>query len=83
MGPSGRCVAQNIGPGKGNEIGGLNLDVQVQVERAVMVDYDLKTFRKPRAINWERKRRDIANGDIPSNRDQWELSGVTKTAGAA
>lgn len=84
LSPSGRCVAQNIRSGKDNGIGSLNLDVQAQVEQAVMVDYDLKTSRKPGVLSWERKRRDITNGDIPSaDRDQWKLSSVTKTADAA
>ena len=44
FGPPPRGTAQNIRPCKNHdENGGLDLDVQVQIEHAVMVDYDPKT----------------------------------------
>jgi len=44
FGPPGRGIAQNIRPRKCHDDDrGLNLDVQVQIEQAVMVDYDPKT----------------------------------------
>jgi len=83
FGPPGRgaSIAQNVGPRKEHdENGGLNLDVQVQIEQAVMVDYNPKTHRKPRVLDLDRKRSEIDGGDSSStDQGQWELSNVAKT----
>lgn len=77
FGPSGNVVtrdAGNKGPGKK---GRMNIDVQVQIERAVMIDYEPKVYRKP-SVRWDRKQPDFADGDSPE-RGQWELSAVMKS----
>jgi hypothetical protein len=75
FGPIGRGMAHNVRTGK-------DLDVQVQIEQAVMVDYDPRTHRQPREF-WERKQSGIANRDTsPGDQGQWELSRVAKMAGA-
>ena len=59
-----------------------DLGVQVQIEQAVMVDYDpvvysRENYRRPRVI-WDRKR-SAANGDVEGSsveQTQWELSSV-------
>ena len=73
-------MARNARPGKGHdENGGPNLDVQVQIERDVMVDYDQKTRRTPRILSWDRKRSEVKNEDtIFVDQGQWELSSVDK-----
>lgn len=43
FGPNGRIVRRSEMDG---ENGDINLKVQVQIEQAVMVDYDVKTKRK-------------------------------------
>jgi hypothetical protein len=68
------------------ETAGGELDVQVQIEQAVMVDYDpiygRGDYRKPRVI-WDRAQ-GATKGERPSDdRNQWELSSVksaTETA---
>lgn len=45
-----------------NKNGDMNLDVQVQIEQAVMVDYHPKAHRIPRVL-WEPKQADTPNGD--------------------
>jgi len=62
------------------------LDVQVQIEQAVMVDYNYsrQDYRKPRVV-WDQKRSTTKGGEdsIPSReQNQWELSSV-KSASAA
>ena len=59
------------------------LDVQVQIEQAVMVDYDpvygREDYRKQRAI-WDKKQA-ATNGDKPpTEQDQWELASVRSAA---
>src|ERR1700753_3711584 len=76
FGPTGRSVARNI-RSRSNKIcdgdGGVGIDVQVQVERAIRVDYDPKTHRKSRIV-WDRRRSDINNGKAPlTSPDRWEL----------
>jgi len=74
FGPTCRGIAHNVRTGKG-------IGVQVQVEQAVMVDYDTRTHRKPRVL-WERKETEIESGDtLSGDQGQWELSNVTKAAG--
>lgn len=59
-----------------------DLGVQVQIEQAIMVDYDpvvygRENYRRPRVI-WDRKR-SAANGDVEGSsveQTQWELSSV-------
>jgi len=62
------------------------LDVQVQIEQAVMVDYSSsygqENYRKPRTI-WDQKQnatnQDANKGDgerLPGEQNQWELSSV-------
>ncbi|KAF9652352.1 hypothetical protein BDM02DRAFT_3109361 [Thelephora ganbajun] len=64
------------------------LDVQVQIEQAVMVDYDpvyaREDYRKPRVI-WDRKQGVTkGDGEMPSGeRNQWELSSVKSVTKAA
>lgn len=59
-----------------------DLDVQVQIEQAVMVDYDpygREDYRKPRVI-WDRKP-SATKGERPSGEQgQWELSSVKSVA---
>lgn len=63
-----------------------DLDVQVQIEQAVMVDYDYsrEDYRKPRVI-WDRKdsttARDVERLSVEQN--QWELSSVRSTSKTA
>ena len=65
-----------------DEGGGKDFDIQVQIERTVMVDHESRAPRKQRA-HWEGKRGNITNGDTSStDQGQWELSSVTKTADA-
>lgn len=80
--PNGRVVARDVRAGgvrDGN--GGMNLDVQVQIEQAVMVDYHPRTHRIPRTI-WDRKQSDITNVYSP-DRALWGLSRteINKTEG--
>jgi len=62
------------------------LDVQVQIEQAVMVDYDYaRGCRGPRAV-WDRKQSGAKEDGERSfgEQNQWELSSVksiSKTAG--
>jgi hypothetical protein len=58
-------------PGRNDDA---NLGVQVQIEQAIMVDYNPKTDRKA-TIFWERKRSEVTDGDSPE-RGQWELSSI-------
>jgi len=63
-----------------------DLDVQVQIEQAVMVDYDCarEDYRKPRVV-WDRKQ-NATKEDCerpPSERNQWELSSVKSTSKSA
>ena len=66
-----------------------DLGVQVQIEQAVMVDYDpvvygRENYRRPRVI-WDRKQ-SAANGDVEASsveQAQWELSSVRSVAKAA
>jgi len=60
------------------------LDVQVQIEQAVMVDYNpiygRENYRKPRVL-WDRKQ-STANGDgerESGEQNQWELASVKST----
>ena len=64
-----------------------DLDVQVQIEQAVMVDYDYspEDFRKPRpAPAWDRKQDTATKEDDgrPSSGEQtqWELSSVKSSS---
>lgn len=63
--------------------GGGELDVQVQIEHAVMVDYNSaaysrEDYRKPRVI-WDRKQ-GVTQGERTSEQNQWELSSVGSAA---
>lgn len=65
------------------------LDVQVQIEQAVMVDYDpvygREDYRKPRVI-WDKKQGATKGDKPPPEQNQWELASVkgdTKPADAA
>jgi hypothetical protein len=80
FGPSDRGMMQNVRPRKDEENGGLNLDVQVQIEQAVMVDYESGAYRPPRVFGWDKKKRsEIRSGDTSSaDQGQWELSNVAK-----
>jgi len=76
--------SQFTGTKDGTETTTGELDVQVQIEQAVMVDYDpvynRENYRKPRVI-WDRKQSN-ANGDgerSSGGQDQWELSSVKST----
>lgn len=64
-----------------DENGSVNLDVQVQIERAVMVDYHPKTHWKA-GVFWDRRPTgiDITNGGS-ADPAQWELSRVVKSGG--
>jgi hypothetical protein len=60
------------------------LDVQVQIEQAVMVDYDpvydRENYRKPRVI-WDRKQGTTQGERRPSGeQNQWELASVKSVA---
>jgi len=79
FGPSGSIIARNTGNKGPDKKGKMNIDVQVQIERAVMIDYEPRVYRKP-SVLWDRKRPDFAGGDSPE-RDQWELSAVMKSGG--
>jgi len=57
--------------------GSMSLDVQVQIERAVTVDYDLETRWKPRRGPWERKYADISNEGTTSA-DQGKFSSIIR-----
>jgi len=62
----------------------VDLGVQVQIEQAVMVDYNpygRENYRKPRVI-WDQKQ-STANGDVErpyGEQNQWELSSVKSMA---
>ncbi|KAF9784374.1 hypothetical protein BJ322DRAFT_845521 [Thelephora terrestris] len=74
FGRSGNVIARNAvdnSPGRNDDA---NLGVQVQIEQAIMVDYNPKTDRKA-TIFWERKRSEVTDGDSPE-RGQWELSSI-------
>ena len=61
-----------------------DLDVQVQIEQAVMVDYDCsrEDYRVPRVIGDRKQNATKEDVERPSaERNQWELSNV-KTAEA-
>lgn len=65
----------------GTETTAGEMDVQVQIEQAVMVDYDpvygQENYRKPRAI-WDQKQ-GTTKGDVerlPREHNQWELSSM-------
>lgn len=67
------------------ETGNGDLDVQVQIEQAVMVDYNpiygREDYRKPRVI-WDRKQ-GATKGEKPSEeQNQWELASVKDVARA-
>jgi hypothetical protein len=70
----------------GDEMTGSDIGVQVQIEQAVMVDYDpiaygRENYRKPRVI-WDQKQ-STANGDAERSfgeQNRWELSSVRSTA---
>ena len=69
----------------GTETTNEELDVQVQIEQAVMVDYDRdpvygrENYRKPRVI-WDKKQ-GATNGDKPpTEQNQWELANVKNVA---
>jgi len=55
------------------------LDVQVQIEQAVMVDYDpvygRENYRKPRVM-WDKKRCATEGEKPPTEQNQWELESV-------
>jgi hypothetical protein len=73
FGPTSRIVHRGVGASKVfGENGDINLDVQVEVEHAVMVDYHPGTHRLPRAL-WDRKQSDITNGS-PANQSWWGFS---------
>lgn len=70
----------------GDETSASDLGVQVQIEQAVMVDYDpisynRENYRTPRVI-WDRKQ-STANGDAERSfgeQNRWELSSVRSLA---
>lgn len=77
--------SQFNGAKDGTETTPNELDVQVQIEQAVMVDYDpvysRENYRKPRVI-WDRKHSN-AKGDgerSSGEQNQWELSSVKSVA---
>ena len=73
FGNTGRVVARGVGTNVfRGENGDINLDVQVQIEEAVMVDYHPKAHRIPKAF-WDRKQSGIPKGD-PANQSPWGLS---------
>jgi len=81
------AMRTQFGGGKdGAETSTGDLGVQVQIEQAVMVDYDpvvcgRENYRKPRVI-WDRKR-STANGDgerSSAELSRWELSSVRSVA---
>src|SRR5258708_2977011 len=62
FGPTNRIVPRGVRANKAfNENGDINLDVQVQIEQAVMVDYHPRVHRLPRSL-WGRNQSDITNG---------------------
>jgi hypothetical protein len=70
----------------GTETTNDELDVQVQIEQAVMVDYDpvygRESYRKPRVI-WDKKQ-GATKGDklSPTEQNQWELASAKSIAEA-
>jgi hypothetical protein len=64
-----------------------NLDVQVQIEQAVMVDYDpivygRENYRKPRTI-WDQKQSTVDGESSSLEQNRWELSSVKGATRAA
>jgi hypothetical protein len=84
FGATGRGTMYNVRTGKsGSEDRSRSLDVQVQIEQAVMVDYDQKPYQEPRGT-LNRERSDITNGETSSaDQGEWELSSVANTATTA
>jgi len=72
---------QFTGGKDGTESNSGELDVQVQIEQAVMVDYNpayaRENYRKPRVI-WDRKKSTTKGEDdrLSGEQNQWELSSV-------
>lgn len=80
FGPADVYNVRNANSGDGNNA--KDLDVQVQIERTVMMDFDPRISQKQRVL-WERARSDITNGDGSFvDQGQWELSNTIKTTGA-
>lgn len=78
--PNGRVVARGAGGHKArNESGDVSLDVQVQIEQAVMVDYHPRAHRVPRML-WDRRPSGIPNGDS-ADRGHWELAASVNKPG--
>lgn len=67
----------------GTDTTNVELDVQVQVERAVVVDYEARHgreyFQKPQRI-WDRKQGTSRGERSSGERNQWELSSVNSAA---
>lgn len=84
FGATGRGVMYNVRTGKADsEDRNRSLDVQVQIERAVMVDDDRKPYQESRGT-LNRERSDITNGKTSSaDQGEWELSSVVNTAATA
>ena len=60
----------------------MDLDVQVQIEQAVMVDYNPRTTSRESRVFWEGKQGSTTDRTAsPVDQGQWELSDVTETAG--
>jgi len=77
-GTTGHDATHNAGNVKDRDSdGGMSLDVQVQIERAVTVDYDLETRWKPQRGPWERKQANIPSEGTTSA-DQVGLSSIIK-----
>lgn len=80
--------SQFNGAKDGDDTNTSDLGVQVQIEQAVMVDYDpvaygRENYRRPRVI-WDQKQ-STANGDADvertfSEQNRWELSSVKSVA---
>lgn len=73
----------NASTKEGTETTNDGLDVQVQIEQAVMVDYDpvygQDDYRKPRVV-WDKKH-GASKGDKPATeQNQWELASVKSVA---
>ena len=68
---------------EGTETTNDGLDVQVQIEQAVMVDYNpvygREDYRKPRVI-WDKKQGDTKGDNSPTEQNQWELTSVKSVA---